>query len=70
MSKYILILSLSIFFLSCGKKQKKKDKIEASSELKQEIDSLELVTKEIKSTEESIEVSIKKLDDMLNEIDN
>ena len=36
--------------------------------VKQEIDSLKLVSEEIENTEESIDASIKKLDDMLNEM--
>lgn len=69
MKKQILILLLSSFILSCGGKEKNQNQSESNEiELIQEIDSIEAATKELKSTEESIEASIKKLDDMLNEI--
>ena len=67
MYKQILILVLSIFILSCGNKKNNTSQAE-STILKQEIDSLKLVSEEIENTEESIDASIKKLDDMLNEM--
>ncbi|WP_298340430.1 hypothetical protein [uncultured Algibacter sp.] len=70
----ILILFLSLTILSCGNKKEKKNVDseanieEVSTELKQEIESIEALNEELKNTEKSIEASIKKLDDMLNEI--
>ncbi|WP_298551667.1 hypothetical protein [uncultured Algibacter sp.] len=69
-----IIILLSILILSCGNKKEKTVSEELTkteiTELKQEIDSIEEITGEIKQTEESIEASIKKLDEMLNEIEN
>lgn len=69
-----IIILLSILILSCGNKKEKTVSEELNkteiTELKQEIDSIEEITGEVKQTEESIEASIKKLDEMLNEIEN
>ena len=76
MFKKSIIILLSLFALSCGDKKEKENSgsktiiEEVNTELKQEIESLEGVTEDIKNTEESIEASIKKLDDMLNKIEN
>lgn len=66
LKKSVMIL-LVLIAISCGGKKDKNNQ-EETIELKQEIDSIEAFTEEIKNTEESIEASIKKLDDMLNEI--
>ncbi|TYA78533.1 hypothetical protein [Seonamhaeicola marinus] len=69
--KSIIVLAL-LFALSCGDKKEKKtitNEIEAK-ELKQEIDSIERITEQINNTEESIEASIVKLDNLLNEIED
>ncbi|TBN00218.1 hypothetical protein EYD45_14865 [Hyunsoonleella flava] len=74
MMKKSIILLLAIFILSCGNKKdistsKEENSVELK-ELKQEIDSIEAVTNEIKNTEDSIDASVKKLDEMLNELEN
>lgn len=60
----ILILFLSLAVLSCvDKKENQEHKSTTqvvSPELKQEIESIEAVTQEIKNTKESIDASIKK----------
>lgn len=73
MIKKSIILLFSVVILSCGDKKDKSANKEQNTveeiELKQEIDSIEAVTNEIKNTEESIDASVKKLDEMLNELE-
>ena len=67
---YSLIILLSLVAFSCGDKKEEEStsvKLEALH-VEQEIKVLEAVTKDIKNTETSIEESIKKLDEMLNEL--
>ncbi len=74
MFKKSIIILLTLLAFSCGNKKDKENSDTAivvdSTELKQEIDSLENFTEEIKNTEESIEASIKKIEDLLNDIEN
>lgn len=76
MKKISLVILVSLFVLSCGDKKEKETSsqenatVEVESvELIKEIDSLETITQEIKTTEEDIETSIEKIDKLLNEIE-
>ena len=70
LQKGIFIL-LAVFVFSCaGKKEKQIEENKTNVVLKKEIDSIESITEKIELTGESIEVSIEKLDELLNEINN
>ncbi len=69
MLKKSIIILLVLLAISCGGKKEKNNQAE-NTVLEQEIESIEAVTEELKNTEESIEASIKKLDTMLNEIED
>ncbi len=68
-----LIILLLLIAFSCGDKKEEKE-VESDSvkleklHVEQEIKVLEAVAEEIKKTEVSIEESIKKLDEMFNEL--
>ncbi len=66
-----LIILLLLIAFSCGDKKEEKESTSVKLEelhVEQEIKVLEAVTEEIKKTEASIEESIKKLDEMFNEL--
>lgn len=69
MLKKSIIILLVLLAIGCGGKKEKDNQVE-NTVLEQEIESIEAVTEELKNTEESIEASIKKLDAMLNEIED
>lgn len=71
MKAFVILLSLTV--LNCGGKKEKKVEESTSIKLeelyvKQEIKVLETVTEEIKNTAISIEESLEKLEEMLNEL--
>ncbi len=68
-----LVMLLLLVAFSCGNKKEKKEAEDTAVKLEklhmeQEIKVLEAVTEEMKNTEASIEASIKKLDEMFNEL--